>query len=135
MIDLPGVYIKFLLLLLFITNSCFSQKPDGQALVSLSLRKTVVQSWANTWFDVWTRSCEKNLFESLPTIHCPVYFFAGEKDFNTNYSITGEYFNKVSAHKKDFFLFSNAGHGLPETNSERFQQIVIVKILSATKDK
>lgn len=107
-------------------------KQQGQKFVSLSLRKPIVQAWAATWFDVWSRSCDINLFKSLPIINCPVYFFAGKKDFNTNYSITEEYFNTVSAPKKDLFLFGNAGHGLPETNSDAFQYIIIHQILPET---
>lgn len=109
-------------------------KQEGQKFVSLSLPKNFVQAWATTWFDVFVQSCNIDLFESLPTINCPVYFFAGEKDYNTNHSITKEYFNKVSAPKKDLFLFANAGHGLPETDPGLFQDIIIDKILPATFD-
>ena len=108
------------------------RKHEGQKFVSLSFRKSFVQSWAVTWFDVWSRSCDINLFESLQTINCPVYFFAGEKDYNTNYSITREYFDKVSAPKKDLFLFADAGHGLPETHPGLFQDTIIDKIVPAT---
>ena len=107
-------------------------KHAGQKFVSLSFRKNFVQAWGVTWFDVLSRSCDINLFESLPTINCPVYFFTGEKDYQTNYSITREYFNKVSAPKKDLFLFPNAGHGLPETDSGLFHDIIIEKILPET---
>lgn len=107
-------------------------KYGGQKFVSLSWRKSFVQGWALTWFDVWSRSCDVNLLESLQTINCPVYFFAGEKDYNTNYTITREYFNKVAAPKKDLFLFKHAGHGLPETDPEAFQDIIIDKILPET---
>jgi pimeloyl-ACP methyl ester carboxylesterase len=107
-------------------------KREGQKLVALSFRKSFVEAWAVTWFDVWIRSCDINLFESLPTINCPVYFFAGEKDYNTNWSITKEYFNRVSAPKKNLFLFDDAGHALLETDSEMFQEIVIKEILPET---
>ena len=107
-------------------------KQEGQKFVSISLRKSFVQAWATTWFDVFVQSCSINRFESLQTINCPVYFFAGEKDYNTNHSITKEYFNIVSAPKKDLFLFADAGHGLPETDPGLFQDIVTDKILPAT---
>jgi pimeloyl-ACP methyl ester carboxylesterase len=107
-------------------------KHEGQKFVSISLRKSFVQAWAATWFNVFSRACDINLFESLPTINCPVYFFAGEKDYNTNSSITRDYFNKVAAPQKDLFLFANAGHGLLETNPGLFQDIIIDKILPET---
>jgi pimeloyl-ACP methyl ester carboxylesterase len=68
----------------------------------------------------------------LPTINCPVYFFAGEKDYNTNPSITRDNFNIVAAPQKNFFLFENGGHGLLETNPALFQDIIIDKILPET---
>lgn len=107
-------------------------KHDGQKFVSLSLRKSFVEGWAITWFDVWSRVCDLNLFESLPVINCPVYFFAGENDQQTNQAITSAYFNKVIAPKKELFLFSNAGHGLPETHSAQFQETIINRILRET---
>jgi pimeloyl-ACP methyl ester carboxylesterase len=109
-------------------------KHEGQKLVSLSLPKSFVLSWAVTWFDVFSRSCDVNRFQSMSVINCPVYFFAGGKDFLTNYSITQEYFNRVTAPKKDLFLFDNAGHELPETHSDEFQDIIIKMILTKTFD-
>jgi len=107
-------------------------KHEGQKLVNLSLPKSFVEAWAVTWFDVWSRSCDVNLFKSLPVIKCPVYFFAGKKDFNTNYLITQEYFNILSAPKKAIFLFDNSGHGLPETDPGLFQDAIINNILPET---
>ena len=110
-------------------------KQEGQQFVSLSLRKSFVESWAVTWFDVWSRSNDINLFQSLPVIKCPVYFIAGAKDYNTNSSITSEYYSKITAPKKDLFLFKEAGHGLPETHSDGFQDIIIKLILPQTYDQ
>lgn len=107
-------------------------KHEGQKFVSLGFKKSYVEAWAATWFNVWSRSCDINLFKSLKTINCPVYFFAGEKDYNTNSSITRDYFNMVSAPKKDLFLFKEAGHGLPETHPEKFQEIIINQVLPQT---
>jgi len=109
-------------------------KHEGQKFVSLSLRKSFVESWATTWFDLFSQSCDVNLFKTLPAISCPVYFFAGKNDYNTNSSITAEYFSKVTATKKDLFLFNDAGHGLPETHSDGFQDIIIKIILPQTYD-
>lgn len=108
------------------------RKHDGQKLVNLSLPRSFVHSWASTWFQTWLRSCDINRFESLRLINCPVYFFAGGKDYNTNSFITAEYFDKVSAPKKDLFLFADAGHELIETHADQFQEVVIDKILPAT---
>jgi pimeloyl-ACP methyl ester carboxylesterase len=107
-------------------------KHEGQKFVSLSLRKSFVEAWGVTWFNVWSKSCDVNLFRTLPSIRCPVYFFAGEKDYNTNSSITREYARHVSAPKKALILFPAAGHGLPETHSDSFQYVIINRILPQT---
>jgi pimeloyl-ACP methyl ester carboxylesterase len=107
-------------------------KFSGQPLVSITFRKSFVLDWANTWFDVWSASCSINRFETIPAVKCPIYFFAGKEDYNTNHLITQEYFNKISAPKKDIFLFNNVGHGLPETDPGPFQDIIINLILPKT---
>ena len=110
-------------------------KQEGQKLVGLSLPKSYVESWAGTWFDVWSRSCDVDLFQTLPAIKCPVYFFAGGKDYNTNCSITTEYYSKVSAPKKDLFLFKDAGHELLNSYSDAFQDMIIKTILPETNNQ
>jgi len=107
-------------------------KHSGQKFVNISFRKSFVESWGVTWFEVWKEACNANLFESLPAINCPVYFFVGGKDYQTNYSITERYFNKVLAPKKDLFLFDGAGHGLLETDAGMVQDLIIEKILPET---
>ena len=103
-------------------------KNGGKKFASLAF----VENWAATWFNVWMEACNVNLFKTLPAIKCPVYFFAGGQDYNTNHTITQQYFDFVSAPKKDLFLFPNAGHELPETHSNGFQESLINKILVHT---
>ena len=110
-------------------------KYEGQKLLSITFRKAVVDSWAATWFDVWTKSTLVNLFNTLPTIRCPVYFFAGGRDYNTHHVVTREYFNYLTAPEKDLFVFDEAGHGLLETQYDRFQDVVINTILRRMADK
>ena len=105
-------------------------KHEGEKFVNIGF----VKSWATTWFDVFSRACDVNLFQSLPSIKCPIYFFAGGKDYNTNSSITTDYYDKVTAPKKDLFLFKEAGHGLPETHADGFQDVIIQKILPQISD-
>ena len=107
-------------------------KHSGQKFVSISFRKSFVEAWGVTWFNVWKEACSTNLFETLPAINCPVYFFAGEKDYQTNHTITQKYYRKILAPKKDLFLFDKSGHGLLETDAGLFQDLVIDKILPET---
>lgn len=105
---------------------------EQKKLINVSLQKSFVLTWGATWFDVFRESCSVNLFESLPRIDCPVYFFAGEKDIQTNHVITQDYYQVLTAPKKDLFLFADAGHGLPETDAVLFQDTIIEIILPQT---
>ena len=100
--------------------------------MSLSFPKSFVETWGATWFDVFSRATEVDLLQTLAVIKCPVYFFAGAKDYNTNSSITTEYYSKVSVPKKDLFLLNDAGHELLVTHSDAFQDIIIRTILPQT---
>jgi pimeloyl-ACP methyl ester carboxylesterase len=104
-------------------------KMEGKSFLNQSLPKSYVEKWAETWFDVWTKSCTINLFQTLPVINCPVYFFAGGKDYNTNSTITREYYNALKSPGKEFYFLEEAGHALIETNYDWFQTTVIQKIL------
>lgn len=129
--ELEKVHIPFQKAEQLYSHRKWLRKHEG----SPGLPKSFVESWAATWFDVWSRSNEVDLFQTLPVIKCPVYFFAGAKDYNTNPSITTEYYSKVSAPKKELFLFNDAGHELPETHNAAFQDMIIKTILPQTADQ
>ncbi len=70
-----------------------------------------------------------NLFTSLPKINCPVYFFAGRTDHQTNFAITERYYKKVEAPRKELFWFEHSGHLIPVTEPKAMQEVVISKVL------
>jgi len=70
-----------------------------------------------------------NLPVSLPKINCPVYFFIGRKDHQTNYQLSEAYYQQLSAPKKGIFWFENSGHLIPVTEPGLLQEVVITKIL------
>lgn len=70
-----------------------------------------------------------NLTVSLPKVNCPVYFFVGRQDHQTNYAISEKYYKQLAAPKKDLFWFEKSGHLIPVTESQLMQELVITKIL------
>ena len=50
----------------------------------------------------------------------PYYNINGDSDYQTNYSLACEYFEQVSAPRKQMFVMKNATHGLLESRSEEF---------------
>jgi len=50
---------------------------------------------------------------SVPKINCPVYFFVGRNDHQTNYAISEAYYKKLIVPKKELFWFEKSGHLIP----------------------
>lgn len=96
-----------------------------------ALNKTFVVEWAARWLAVFNEASANDLFESLPSVDCPVYFMVGKKDLQTNSQITEQYYRLVKAPKKDLFWF-DTGHSIPASAPARLQEIIIDKILPAT---
>lgn len=99
---------------------------------SKKLSKSYVVNWSSTWLPVFNEASKDNLPESLPVIQCPVYFFAGRKDYQTNSEITEDYYNRLVAPKKGLYWFEFSGHSIPSSEPQRMQEIIINKILPET---
>ena len=54
----------------------------------------------------------------------PFYNINGDKDYQTNYKLAQEYFDKVNAPYKQMFIMENMTHGLLESDSEGFSEIL-----------
>lgn len=54
----------------------------------------------------------------------PFYNINGDKDYQTNYKLAQEYFEEVNAPYKQMFIMENMTHGLLESDSEGFAEIV-----------
>jgi len=54
----------------------------------------------------------------------PFYNINGDKDYQTNYKLAQDYFDEVKAPYKQMFMMENMTHGLLESDSEGFSEIV-----------
>ena len=54
----------------------------------------------------------------------PFYNINGDMDYQTNYKLAQEYFEKVGAPYKQMFIMENMTHGLLESDSEGFSEII-----------
>ena len=52
------------------------------------------------------------------------YNINGDMDYQTNYQLACEYFDNVNAPYKEMFVMENATHGLLESRSEEFSEII-----------
>ncbi len=71
--------------------------------------------------EAWVHDLKKE----LPAVNCPVYFFAGKSDEQTNHAISEEYYKLIKAPKKGIFVFEKSGHSIPYSEPDLFQQDII----------
>ena len=95
------------------------------------LSKDYVEGWSATWLPLFIEASKENLFQSLPSIACPIYFLAGRRDLQTSSSITEDYYHALRAPRKDLFWLET-GHSIPSSAPSRMQEIIIEKILPET---
>lgn len=96
------------------------------------LSKSHVVSWSAIWLSVFNEASNDNLNKSTTALQCPVYFFVGRKDFQTNSVLTEFYFEKLDVPHKELFWFEHSAHSVPSTEPGLFQDIIIEKILPIT---
>lgn len=88
------------------------------------------KDWSAIWLPAWNEALGQNLSTSLPKLNCPVYFFLGKKDLQTNFGIAKEYFEILKAPKKNIFVFENAGHSVLTEEADSVQKIIVNDILN-----
>lgn len=110
---------------------------DGHPVAEkdLPLLKQYMEDWSKAWMPTWNEVMKQNLFVELPTIKCPVYFFLGEKDLQTNCNVAKDYYKILKAPKKNIYTFKNAGHSVLVDEAEQVQKIIISEILNNDSNK
>jgi pimeloyl-ACP methyl ester carboxylesterase len=62
-----------------------------------------------------------NLFEEVPKVDIPVYFFTGRYDYNTPFELTERYYQQLDAPRgKQLIWFENSGHMIPYEEPEKY---------------
>lgn len=54
----------------------------------------------------------------------PYYNINGDRDYQTNYKLAQNYFDKIDAPYKKIYMMKNTTHGLLESKSEEFSEIL-----------
>lgn len=54
----------------------------------------------------------------------PFYNINGDKDYQTNYLIAWDYFETINAPHKEMYIMEDTTHGLLESKSEEFSDIL-----------
>ena len=100
---------------------------SGQNIDDQTL-KDYFQSPEHKWIiALFNEASTQNLTKDLPAVKCPIYFFVGKTDEQTNHLISEAYFEQLKAPKKQLFLFEKSGHAIPYSEPELFQKDIIEK--------
>jgi pimeloyl-ACP methyl ester carboxylesterase len=107
---------------------------DGETVTDEIREKArpILKQYQEKWKGLFDEVYLTNFSKEFPVLQCPVYFFAGRKDFSTNSTLTEKYYDKMKAPKKGFFWFENSAHNLPDSETDLMQEIIINKVLVET---
>ncbi len=87
----------------------------------------------NKGFFYSARRLEKDLFSAdfstITRIDIPVYFIAGRHDWNVPAVLAEAFLKKLQAPYKEMIWFENSGHGPLEEEPEKFNAVMIEKLL------
>jgi len=67
-------------------------------------------------------------------LQIPVYFLQGKNDYLTNFSVAKEYFDILKAPRKEFIVFEKSAHFPPFEESEKFNTLMINRILKESTE-
>lgn len=106
---------------------------DGQPYSDTTMVRSYFATWSQTWLPPWNEAAAQNLLTSLPRLRCPVYFFLGGKDYQTNAQISKSYYQKLIAPRKQLYWFKDATHMVMITEADSIQKIIRDKILQPAR--
>jgi pimeloyl-ACP methyl ester carboxylesterase len=97
-----------------------------------SVLKQYFATLPNSMFMLSNEAAKINFPKEVQALQCPVYFFAGRNDYQTNHELTYSYYQQLKAKHKHFYWFEKSAHTVPFTEPDLFQQIIIDTVLSET---
>ena len=112
----------------------------GIFLASLQCRDYTLKEKFNLWrgkaqagvSPFWDEALNTDLSEELPELKLPVYFFEGVYDYTCSTQLAKDYFQKLKAPVKGFYIFDHSAHSPLYEESEKMQQIVKADVLNET---
>jgi len=76
-----------------------------------------------------------NLFEQVLEVKVPIYFFLGRHDNQIPAVVAEKYFNAITAPKKELIWFEKSAHSPCFEEAEKFNKIMIKKVLFETQNQ
>jgi pimeloyl-ACP methyl ester carboxylesterase len=105
----------------------FSKNP-----VSSSVLRKVVDKFPGSMFNLFREAGNIDFTQEVQELQCPVYFFVGRNDYQTNHELTSSYYQQLKAANKHIYWFEHSAHLVPYTEAGLFQRTIIDKVLPET---
>jgi len=105
----------------------FSNNPISDT----ALRKEF-DEFPNSMFMLFGEASKIDFTKKVQALQCPIYFFAGRNDYQTNHELAYSYYQQLKAKNKYFYWFEKSAHVVPFTEPDLFQQTIIDKVLPET---
>jgi pimeloyl-ACP methyl ester carboxylesterase len=86
----------------------------------------------NSLFRLGVEAGKIDFTKEIPALRCPVYFFAGRNDYQTNHELTYSYYQQLKAKNKHFYWFEKSAHVIIGTEPDLFQESIIGKVFPET---
>lgn len=102
--------------------------PEYSIAKKLSFYGCAINSVDQAWSDVQ----RIDFIRYVPRLDVPVYFFAGRHDYNTPFELVEEFSRGLDAPHNEIVWFENSAHSPNLEESDRYQKILIQKILPET---
>lgn len=87
--------------------------------------KSFVNTWGQKWFSLFNQASQIDFFSGAGDIKCPVYFFLGANDYQTNSKLTESYYQQLNCEGKKLYWFANSSHNPHLTEPAKFQATTI----------
>lgn len=81
---------------------------------------------------LWNDMLATDLSQKVTKLDIPVYFLEGVYDYTCNYSLAKDYFEKIDAPVKGFYIFERSAHSPIFEEPEKVQQIIREDVLTST---
>jgi len=81
---------------------------------------------------LWTEFLETDLTTQVTSFELPVYFFVGAYDYTANKDLALDFFARISAPVKGFYLFRQSAHSPLFEEPDRAREILLRDVLGQT---
>jgi pimeloyl-ACP methyl ester carboxylesterase len=98
--------------------------------LSLADKHGIIKGYKLVLSKAWPSVCAYDFVAMAPKFAMPYYIFQGRHDENTPQELIQEYFNVLSAPKKELIWFENSAHSVVSEEPEKFKSLLRERFLA-----